>query len=432
MNAPNPHIQRAMILQQQRRFAEAEEQWRQAIMATPQEGRLHAMLAFCMMQREGGEAPPKVLDEAQGEAQAAIGMTPDDAFAHFVLAQVLFRRNRIHDAADAIGEAIRLDPYDPDYFSLRGWIRMEQRDWRGALHAAEQGLAIDAEHPNCNNLRAMALVKLGRRAEAGQTIDSTLARDPDDAFTHANRGWALLHENKPTDALHHFREALRLDPTSEWARAGIVEALKARNPIYRWMLAYFLWMGRLSGQAQWAIIIGLWLGNRIIGNIAQANPQWAPYLNVLLLLYLIFAIMTWLAYPLFNLLLRINKFGRLALNRQQTVASNWVGSSLGLGVLAFVLFVLTGQTALLIAAIVFGLMTMPLAGVFSVHSGWPKWLMIAVSAGLALMGLAAASLIGIGSRANEDFAMSLLSAFAWGILLTTLGYNWLRTVRPTR
>ena len=92
----------------------------------------------------------------------------------------------------------------------------------------------------------MALVQLGRKDEAQQTLGSALANDPENALTHANQGWALLHRGDHAKALEHFREALRIDPELDWARAGIVEALKARHLIYRVMLRFFLWMGRQS------------------------------------------------------------------------------------------------------------------------------------------------------------------------------------------
>ena len=41
-------------------------------------------------------------------------------------------------------------------------------------------------------------------------MGAALARRPDDPMTHANQGWALLHEGKPYPAMEHFREALRL------------------------------------------------------------------------------------------------------------------------------------------------------------------------------------------------------------------------------
>ena len=66
----------------------------------------------------------------------------------------------------------------------------------------------------------MALVRLGRRDEAGATLEAALARDPENAVTHANQGWARLHAGDFRGALEHFREALRLNPSLEWARAG--------------------------------------------------------------------------------------------------------------------------------------------------------------------------------------------------------------------
>ena len=105
-------------------------------------------------------------------------------------------------------------PHDADFFALLGNIQFAQRDWPAALDAAEKGLDFDAEHVGCNNLRAMALTKLGRTAEAGATLASTLARDPEDPSSHANQGWNLLHEGEPAKALEHFREALRRDPSS--------------------------------------------------------------------------------------------------------------------------------------------------------------------------------------------------------------------------
>src|SRR5262249_2143492 len=162
-------------------------------------------------------------------------------------------RNRPDEAEVAIAEAIRLNPLDADYHQLLAGVRYEQRRWPDALAAAQEGLRLDPEHVGCNNMRALALVKLGRQGEPGRTPEPSLARDPDNAMTHANMGWALLEKAETAKSLDHFREALRLDPELEWARAGIVEALKARYLIYRWILHYFLWMQKLSHKAQWAI-----------------------------------------------------------------------------------------------------------------------------------------------------------------------------------
>ena len=40
--------------------------------------------------------------------------------------------------------------------------------------------------------------------------------------------------------------------------------MKARNPVYRALLAYFLWMSRLSGGQRWGVIIGGYLAAQVI------------------------------------------------------------------------------------------------------------------------------------------------------------------------
>ena len=194
------------------------------------------------------------------------------AFCHYVRGRVLCRQDRLKEAEASAQEAIRQDPDDADYLGLLASIELGRRRWAAALEAADRGLALDPEHAQCTNLRAMALVQLGRKDEAEQTLGSALANDPENALTHANQGWALLHRGDHQKALEHFREALRIDPELDWARAGIVEALKARHLIYRLMLRFFLWMGRQARVAQWVIILGFLLRPQTPGQHRPRQP----------------------------------------------------------------------------------------------------------------------------------------------------------------
>src|SRR5262249_4777977 len=237
------------------------------------------------------------------------------------------------------------------------------------------------EHAGCTNLRAMVLVQLGRKEEAAQALGSALAKDPENAVTHANQGWALLHRGDHLGALEHFREALRIDPELEWARARIAEALKARYLIYRMMLRFFLWMGRQSTVAQWVVILGFVFGRRVLAGLARSNPALAPFLWPLLMLTFAFLLLTWIASPLFNLLLRLNRFGRLALSREQRIASNWIGGCFLLAAAFFVADTVHGTLLTEIGMVYFGLLLLPLAGTFAQPPGNPRRLM-AVYTGL--------------------------------------------------
>jgi tetratricopeptide (TPR) repeat protein len=280
----------------------------------------------------------------------------------------------------------------------------------------------------------MALVKLGRKEEAGHTIDVALTRDPDNAVTHANMGWALLESGDPEKALHHFQEALRIDPTSEWARSGIVEAMKARHIIYRWMLGYFLWMMRFSPKVQMALLFGIVIGNSVLANLAEKIPLLRPLKVPIIVCYLLFVLMTWIAQPLFNLILRLNRFGRLALSREQIVESNWLGGYL---ICSFVLLILGVVLSLgsrelndfldvAIHALLVLALSIPLCGTFNSRPGWPKILLVVGTIALTLFAVLAIGLLLVGLLAprpifanQDDLAYGFFMICVWGIIIST-------------
>jgi tetratricopeptide (TPR) repeat protein len=408
------HYERAVILYESGRYEMAEQELRQELAADPNHPTAHAFLALCLSKREEFE-------RATDEARTAIHLAPDLGFCHYALACVLQDRNRNEEALPVAREAIRLDPYAAINFALLSSIHYNLRRWQDALDSAEQGLHVDPEDVGCTNLRAMALIKLGRKADAGEAIETALARDPENAFSHANLGWACLERSEPQRAMEHFREALRLDPELEWARAGIVEAMKARNILYRWLLRYFMGMAKLNYKIQWGILIGGYLGINWLDGYARRNPDWKPYVTPLVIVYVVFALLTWLAAPLFNLLLRLDRFGRLALSRDQVVASNWVGSCLLAALSALGAGLATGNDHLLAAAFCFGLLLIPCAAVFHCEPGWPRTTMAAITCVLAIIGLSDVAMFALQVRG----AGRLYNLFILGAILSPWVGNWL-------
>jgi tetratricopeptide (TPR) repeat protein len=315
------HADRALVLIRQGRYDMAEESLGLELAAAPDDPLPHALLALCRSER-------KQHASAVEEAMIAVAGGPDDAYYHFILARVLHAADRNAEAMRSIEEAIRIDPDEADHFHLLGALRYEKKDWKGALEAVGEGLSKDPENVSCANLRAMALVQLGESDAARDTLDSALEREPENALTHANKGWALIQERKYRESMESFREALRLDPTLDWAREGIVTALKARNVIYGAILRYYLWMAKLSSRTQWMVLIGGVLLVRFLRTAQRENPAIAPYTKPIIWAYFAFFILSWIADPLFNLLLRLHPFGKHALSRKEVMASNCVGGLL--------------------------------------------------------------------------------------------------------
>ena len=421
-------FERALLLFHQDRHELAETELRGLLSRDPNLAPAHSLLAMCLSEQEKWE-------DAGREADLGVGSAPDLAFCHYARAHVLNDRNRFSEAEAAVREAIRLDPEDEHQLALLASVLMRQSRWKEALEAADRGLRIAPENVGCLNLRAMALQRLGRKGDAHGALQSALAKEPENALTHANRGWTLLSEGRDKEALEHFREALRLEPDMEWAQKGIVEALKARYFIYRWILRYYIWMGGLGSRARWGVILGGYATYRVAGTLAKRHPEWQPVLIPVIAVYILFVLMSWLADPVFNLLLRLNKFGRLAVSAEQRRSSNWVGACLAGCAASVAALLATGLDGFGMTALVSGLLAIPMIATFHCDKGWPRTAMGAYTAGLAALGFTAAALAFFQPAENsraESIDAALLLIFFLGAVLSSWMGNILAAIRPKK
>ncbi|MEM0925003.1 MAG: tetratricopeptide repeat protein [Planctomycetota bacterium] len=309
-------IERADMLCRQERLDMAAESLQQAIAEDPDRSIAYSMLSIL-------KSDQPQTTEAMELAQRGIALGPDESYAYYAMSVVLTRQKKFSEADQAIATAIEFSPTHSDYHGQRAAIAIHQNRWQDAIDYAEAGLQFDPDDVKCNNLRAIALTHSGRREEAGLAIESVLQNSPEDPVSHANLGWTRLHEGRPDDAAEHFREALRLDPNSDWARQGIVEALKGKNFVYRQFLRYSLWVSRFSAKAQMLAFIGIIVLLQLLirmpeGSLLRTAGIWLG------LLYALFVGSLWLASPLFDLLLRVSRLGRLALTDDQKSDSNYL------------------------------------------------------------------------------------------------------------
>ena len=244
------HYERARLLFRQGRYDLAERELRDELAETPHDGQTHSFLGRCLARRN-------LLKEAQEECEEGVRLSPELPYAHYMLALTCIDANRTKEAEAAIGEALRLDPRNPEMLSWLAWLQFQRGDRRGALDTADEGLAIDPEHVTCLNRRGYFLRWMGDWKGSEVAVRSALALGPEDAYTHTNLAWTLWNKTfalariggffqswaasrRPElgEALGHFREALRLDPTSDWARTGVAEVLLTRNrAIFRMLVA---------------------------------------------------------------------------------------------------------------------------------------------------------------------------------------------------
>ncbi len=331
-------VERGRLLYEQKRYAQAELEFRAALGENPNNTTARGMLALSLRFQ-------KKLAEALDEARACVAAAPDSSFAFNVLADIEFHRVRYDEAERAVRESLRLNPVQPSALATLSACHYNRQCWVAALLAAEKGLSFDPNDSDCLRLRSISLAKLGRRDEAREVSRHALAEHPENSLLWSIRGWQLLRAKDFRGALEAFRESLRLEPQYEGAREGIVTSLKAQYRVYRWLFSYYVWLASRDAGIQVAIIIGQLISVPVIASLAHQVRVLRPYSDWLFVIGLLLVFLSWIADPLFQLCMRLSRFGRLVLSRDEIIESNWVAGCLLVSAAALVIWPFAGSDA---------------------------------------------------------------------------------------
>lgn len=399
---------RAELLFQQGRYEQALAEFQQQLRDDPEDAHTLARQSLCLSAMDR-------YPEAVRQAETAIRWAPDAPDAHFALSRALVGQKKYTDALRSLNQAIALDPFEVVFFGLKSVIHLDQYEWQAALAAADMGLAVDPENASCLNSRIIALTKLGRHVEATLTAENALARNPMVAETHASHGWTLLSNGQWQEARKHFLEALRLDPTSEWAQHGLVESIKARNPVYRLALNYAVQMSRLSPKVQLGLIFGGMIAVNVLGQIGKSAPAFALPATILTVVYLLAVYFIWIAEPLSNLLLRLHPLGKHALSRDQRSGANLIGVCY---------LIALGQTVMALSGMPLGwemffrwiAIVVPASAIFRCAEGRSRRIMAGATGAIALIGIVIPSLCVLPPLRYMAITESFLGLVEFGLL----------------
>jgi tetratricopeptide (TPR) repeat protein len=395
-------IQRARLLIQQEKYSEAEQLLQTLLANEPNHSEVLALLAEINLQQNQ-------TDEALQLINSAITNEADNSFLLFIKARIHIHRQQYDIAESTIQHAISMDAYDADYFALLAHIKLVRKNYEAALIIADSALEIDAENLLALNTRSTALLKLNRKEESFSTIEGALKEDPNNTYTHANYGWGLLEGGDHKKALEHFKEALKNNPNNENAQTGMAEALKASNLFYRWFLKYSFWMNKLSSNYQWFFIIGFYFGTRALRFLAQKVPVLQPFLIPIIILLSLIAFSTWIIHPISNLFLRLNKYGKYLLDKNEIKSSNFVGISLMIALVGGLLLLILGDLRYL-SILMFGIaMMVPLSTMFSITK-YPYSLQL-YTMFMAIFGLIAIAGTFLGGQLINTFSLIFIVGF---------------------
>ncbi len=395
------------ILLQQKKYNEAERILKDLLAEDSNNIHFLSLLAEVNIRQDKPEIANNIID-------TAIGLSPDNPYLYYIKSRICLHLDNFNDAEKYIDQAISIDPFEADYFAFHGNIKLIRKKYDEALDLADHALEIDPENLLALNTRSTALLKLDDKEASFATIEGALREDPNNSYTHANYGWGLLEKGDHKKALEHFRESLKNDPDSTLAQAGVLESIKAGNPLYRLFLKYSFWIGNLAAKYQWAFIIGFYFGVKFLRTIANNNPSLAPFLTPVIIGLAIFAFSTWVMNPISNLFLRFNKYGQLLLSNKEKMSSNFVAVSLVIclvGTISY--FALSDIRFLSVAAFGFAMMV-PCSVMFSPAKY--KYSLLVFTIAMAIIGsLAIAVTFSTGEIFNQFSTIFLFAfiAFQW-------------------
>ena len=286
------------------RAAEAERELRGAIAARPDDAEAYELLARALLDLGRHE-------EALEAARTAVTLAPGEPHGHTLVALAAFAREDFRTAERAASEAIRLAPTWSPYHVVHAQALLSLDRYEEALAAAQLAQELDPDSAEAASILSAAYAWLGRHDQARDAAEEALALDPSADHAHATAGFAALARGDSKEAVARFREALRLDPTDDTARAGLVESLKARNPVYGALIRFFLWQARLPPNVQTAIAFSPLIATFLIRSLGLRDE---PVGIVILGVLIAALVVTWAAEPLMNLVLLATREGAILLD----------------------------------------------------------------------------------------------------------------------
>lgn len=399
----------ARVWLEQGRPDRAERELRRLLSEDPHDGMAHTMLSSCL-------TALRRYDEALSEAKIARSLMPSSAGPYCALAEAYSQLDNLRSARVAINEAIRLDPGDADSWVSLAGIELGSLNRGKSVEAADKALSLDPTHVGAMQAKAMALNLSGKTEEAERLMKEALAADPNESTSHGLRG--LMQMAAGRDGSGDMLESLRLDPSNDHARSGLIGALKAQRRPFGLVVQLVFAVARLPKWLLYALLALISVGGPLtllvtfLSSGLGAMMRWV-YLTVCIAIYVGFV-----SVPLFNLFLFMHPRGRYALTSRERVQAIVVAGCL---VLAGVLFATSPLSpgGFSYGAVFLLLYIIPLAETIGEEHRESRLLFILVTTLLGLIGVASMILFKLAHI--YDFLSPLwflsLVAFAGGLVL---------------
>lgn len=201
------------VLLRQRRFAEAADALRQALLLAPQDDVVRETLARSQFQAgrydEAAETLERLLRSERFRERADL---------HTLLGECHLSAGRPHDARSAFETAVQLQPGNLGYILNLAKAALEVDDLRRAELAVRRALAISPSDGQANLMLGYVRLQQQRWPEALAAFRRAAQADARDPMPLTMSGMALEGMGRREEAMREYARALEIRPHDELAR----------------------------------------------------------------------------------------------------------------------------------------------------------------------------------------------------------------------
>jgi tetratricopeptide (TPR) repeat protein len=168
-------------------------------------------------------------DEADAEYRKAIAIRPNDHIAYYDLGLKAAIQGNLDEAIDNFSRTLDLSPSFAMARYQIGNVFVRQNNLDDAIHEYREALKSLPDLMMGHFNLANTLARKGNTDEAIEEYHRTLASDPDFAPAHASLGRVLAAKGNIDGAIQQYQQALEIDPNSVEALANLANAFVSKG-----------------------------------------------------------------------------------------------------------------------------------------------------------------------------------------------------------
>jgi tetratricopeptide (TPR) repeat protein len=199
------HVARGAELKQKKQYAEAEQEYRAALLFDPQNADLYLSLAYVLRQQNKW-------DDAESADREALHVNPKNDDAHLSLGIALGGKGDWDGAIAEYREALRLNPKNDMAHAALGVALGHNGDRDGEIAEYREALHSNPKNEAAHVLLGIALGIKGDFDGAIAEYRGALRLNPNDDDAHFKLGWGLENKGDEDGAIAEYRAAYMLDP----------------------------------------------------------------------------------------------------------------------------------------------------------------------------------------------------------------------------